>query len=56
MFGGLAVTVNGHMACGVVRDDLMLRLGEDGTEHALERAHVRPMEFTGRPLKGMVYV
>lgn len=56
MFGGLAVMVNGHMACGVVGDDLMLRLGEDGAERALERAHVRPMDFTGRPLKGMVYV
>jgi hypothetical protein len=54
MFGGLAVMVNGHMACGVVGNDLMLRLGEKGTEHALERPHVRPMDFTGRPPKGMV--
>jgi TfoX/Sxy family transcriptional regulator of competence genes len=56
MFGGLAVMVNGHMACGVVGNDLMLRLGEKGTEHALERPHVRPMDFTGRPAKAMVYV
>lgn len=56
MFGGLAVMVDEHMACGVVGNDLMLRMGEDGSKRALERAHVRPMDFTGRPLKGMVYV
>jgi hypothetical protein len=44
------------MACGIVGDDLMLRLGADAAEQALERKHVRPMDFTGRPLTGMVYV
>jgi TfoX/Sxy family transcriptional regulator of competence genes len=56
MFGGLAVLVNGHMACGIVGDDLMLRLGAEGADEALERPHVRQMDFTGRPLTGMVYV
>ncbi len=56
MFGGLAFMVDGHMACGVVGEDLMLRLGAEGAEAALERAHVRPMDFTGRPKTGMVYV
>jgi TfoX/Sxy family transcriptional regulator of competence genes len=56
MFGGLALMVNGHMCCGITGDDLMLRLGPDRTEKALEKPHVRPMDFTGRPMKGYVYV
>ena len=56
MFGGLAVLVDGNMACGVVGDRLMLRLGRVGAEEALRRPNVRPMDFTGRPMTGMVYV
>jgi len=56
MFGGLAFMVCGHMACGIVGEDLMLRLGADGAERALGRPHVRPMDFTGRPMTGMVFV
>ena len=56
MFGGLAFMLGGHMFCGVVNDTLMLRLGPDGADHALDRPHVRPMDFTGRPMKGMVFV
>lgn len=56
MFGGLAFLVNGHMAAGVQRDVLVLRLGEEGSAAALREANVRPMDFTGRPMKTMVYV
>jgi hypothetical protein len=57
MFGGLAFLLNGHMFCGIVHEALMLRLGPDGGQRALaEAAHVRPMDFTGRPMKGMVFV
>ncbi|HKY24539.1 MAG TPA: TfoX/Sxy family protein [Gaiella sp.] len=56
MFGGLAFMLDGHMCCGIVGDELMLRLGIDGAEAALARPHVRPMDFTGRPMAGMVYV
>ena len=56
MFGGIAFMVDGHMACGIVGDDLMLRLGSEGADAALDRPHVRPMDFTGRPMSGMVYV
>lgn len=55
MFGGLAFLLHGNMCCGVVGKDLMLRLGE-GAARALEEPHVRPMDFTGKPLKTMVYV
>jgi TfoX/Sxy family transcriptional regulator of competence genes len=56
MFGGLAFMLSGHMFCGVVKDTLMVRLGPDGADRALDRPHVRPMDFTGRPMKGMVFV
>jgi TfoX/Sxy family transcriptional regulator of competence genes len=56
MFGGLAFMLNGNMCCGVVGDTLMLRLGEAGAARALGEKHARPMDFTGRPLKSMVYV
>jgi hypothetical protein len=56
MFGGLAFMLDGHMCCGIVGHDLMLRLGVDGADAALARPHVRPMDFTGRPMTGMVYV
>jgi TfoX/Sxy family transcriptional regulator of competence genes len=56
MFGGLAFLVSGHMACGIVGSDLMLRLGEAGADAALDRPHVRPMDFTGRPMRTMVYI
>jgi TfoX/Sxy family transcriptional regulator of competence genes len=56
MFGGLAFMVGGNMCCGVIGSDAMLRLGEDRADAALDEPHTRPMDFTGRPMKGMVYV
>ena len=56
MFGGLAFMLGGHMFCGVVKDTLMVRLGPEAAEQALGQPHVRPMDFTGRPMKGMVFV
>ena len=56
MFGGLAFMLDGNMCCGIVGDRLMLRLGAELAEKALQRPHVHPMDFTGRPMTGMVYV
>ena len=56
MFGGIAFLVSGHMACGVVGDELMLRLGEEAADAALDQTNVRPMDFTGRPMRTMVFV
>jgi TfoX/Sxy family transcriptional regulator of competence genes len=56
MFGGLAFMVNGHMSCGIVNDTLMVRVGPQQYEQALARPHARKMDFTGKPLKGFVYV
>ena len=56
MFGGIAFIVGGHMACGIVGEELMLRLGEEGADAALDEPHVRPMDFTGKPMRTMVFV
>jgi hypothetical protein len=56
MFGGVCFTINGNMACGVVKSDLVVRVGPNKHEHALEQLHVRPMDFTGRPMNGYVFV
>ena len=44
------------MACGIVGDDLMLRLGEAGADAPLDRLDTRPMDVTGRPMRSMIYV
>ncbi len=56
MFGGLAMMVNGHMSCGVVGEELMVRVGKPGYEAALAQPHAREMDFTGKALSGFVYV
>jgi len=56
MFGGIAFMVGGHMCVGVIGTDLMARLGEDAADAALDEPHARPMDFTGRPMRNMVYV
>ena len=56
MFGGLAFMVGGHMACGITGDDLMVRVGREGYDDALAQPHAREMDFTGRSMRGMVYV
>ena len=56
MMGGLTFMSGGKMACGVIGDQLMVRVGPEAHAEALSRPHVRPMDFTGRPLSGFVYV
>jgi hypothetical protein len=56
MFGGLAFMIHGNMSVGVEKDRLMGRVGPDHYKEALLRPHARPMDFTGRPMRGFVYV
>jgi TfoX N-terminal domain len=56
MFGGLAFMLSGNMCCGVVGETLMARVGPVQYEAALARPHTREMDFTGKSLKGFVYV
>ena len=56
MFGGITFMVADRMACGVVHDDLIVRVGREGHDDAIAEPHARPMDFTGKPMRGMVYV
>jgi hypothetical protein len=56
MFGGVAFLLRGNMCCGVVGDELIIRVGPESYERALSARHVRPMDFTGKPLRGFVFV
>ena len=56
MFGGICHLLNGNMFCGVYKDFLILRLGEENAEKALKSPFVKPFDITGRPMKGWVMV
>ncbi len=56
MFGGVAFMYRGNMCCGVVGEKMMIRVGPKQYEELLARPHVRKMDFTGRPMKGFIYV
>lgn len=56
MFGGLCFMVSNHMCCGIVNDSLMARVGPDNYDSCLSMKQASEMDFTGKPMKGMVYV
>ena len=56
MFGGLCFMVSGHMTVGIVENKLMARVGPDRYEECLSKSNTEKMDFTGRPMKGMIYV
>jgi len=56
MFGGTCYMVNGKMCVGVVKDEMMCRIDHDIYEEALEKTGCREMVFTGKPMKGYVFV
>ena len=56
MFGGLCFMLQGNMSFGVVGSELMVRVGPDSYAEALALPHAREMDFTGRSMRGMVFV
>ena len=56
MFGGLTFMVGGHMCCGVHGNELIVRLDPDHEEDALANPHARPMDLTGRRMRGFISV
>lgn len=56
MFGGIAFLLAGNMCVGVLGDSLMARVGPEQYGEALTQPHARPMDFTGRSMRGFVYV
>lgn len=56
MFGGLAFMIYGNMCCGVIGDDLIIRVSPNDYEELLARPGAREFDFSGRPMRGWVYV
>jgi len=56
MFGGLSFLLNGKMVCGILKNDLVVRAHPNESDTLLKKPHVRLMDFTGRPMKGFLYV
>lgn len=56
MFGGLCFMLSKHMCCGIVKDNLMARVGPDQYDKCLSKPYASEMDFTGKAMKGMVYV
>lgn len=56
MFGGLCFMVDNKMCAGVMKDRLMLRINPDIAETILETRECIPMDFTGKTMKGFIYV
>jgi TfoX/Sxy family transcriptional regulator of competence genes len=56
MFGGVGFLLNGNMACGVNKDDLIVRVDSDKHGALLKKPHTRPFDLTGRPMKGWLLV
>lgn len=56
MFGGLSFLVSGNLCVGVIRDELVARVGPERFAEAVGRAGARPFDMTGRPMSGWVMV
>lgn len=56
MFGGICFLLHGKMALGIVNDMLMIRCRPENYKDFLQKPFVREMDFTGKPLKGFLYI
>ncbi|HEX5838709.1 MAG TPA: TfoX/Sxy family protein [Anaerolineales bacterium] len=56
MFGGVGYLLHGNMACGVIKDDLIVRVDPEKHAALLKKPHARPFDMTGRPMKGWLLV
>ena len=56
MMGGVTFMVDDKMCIGIVKDDLMARIDPEINDNALNKKGCKPMDFTGRPMKGFVFV
>lgn len=56
MFGGMCFMVRGHMCVGIAKNDLMCRVGVEAHQKLADEPGCRPMDFTGRAMKGYLFV
>jgi len=56
MFGGIGFLLNGNLACGVNKDNLIVRIDPEKQELLLKKPHAKPFDLTGKPMKGWLLV
>lgn len=56
MFGGVGFLLNGNMACGVNKDNLIVRIDPEKQNTLLKKSHAKPFDLTGKPMKGWLVV
>jgi len=56
MFGGICFMLNGNMIGGVLKDDLIVKIDKESHAKAVAQKHVRPFDFTGKPMVGIIFV
>ena len=56
MFGGVCFMIRGRMCVGIIDASLMVRLDPDEADRLADQPHVRPMDFTGKPMRGYLFV
>ncbi len=56
MFGGVGYLLNGNMACGILNEFLIVRVGAENYQAALDHPHTKPFDTTGRPMTGWVMI
>jgi TfoX/Sxy family transcriptional regulator of competence genes len=56
MFGGIGFLLNGNMACGVNKDNLIVRVDPEKHVDLLKKPHTKPFDLTGKPMKGWLLV
>jgi TfoX/Sxy family transcriptional regulator of competence genes len=56
MFGGICFLLFGNMVCGIIKDDLIVRVGAEKYEETMKMPHTRKFDLTGKPLRGWVMV
>ena len=56
MFGGIGFLLNGNLACGVNKDNLIVRIDPEKQNTLLKKPHAKPFDLTGKPMKGWLVV
>jgi len=56
MFGGIGFLIDGNMACGVYKEDMLVRVDPQKHSQLLKKPHAKPFDITGKPLKGWLMV
>ena len=56
MFGGIGFLLNGNLACGVNKENLIVRIDPEKQDTLLKKPHAKPFDLTGKPMKGWLVI